>query len=145
MWKLKFPFFTLKLLGKLGITFVQLLFFPLKFTKLLLVNLALTICLFVLGVGLFWLPDVQPPLPAELGISIENSQDVTPIYRTIKTNQLGKTFQDYRAEVLQKTFIPQADYLNLAILAHETEQYETANKYLQLARFINPNRDFFTN
>ncbi|OGJ37480.1 MAG: hypothetical protein A2383_00450 [Candidatus Pacebacteria bacterium RIFOXYB1_FULL_39_46] len=143
MWKLKFPLFTLKLIGKLGLTFGQLIFFPLEITRLMVVNLLLTVCLIALGAGLIWLPNAQPQHAVKLNISLENSQEIVPVYRTIKNEQLSEVFQTYRTETLKKNFIPQADYINLAILAHEAQQYEEANKYLQLARFINPNRDFF--
>ena len=145
MWQLKFPFFAFKLLGNYLRTIIHLVIFQLnlKTNKLLIANTLLTFTLLILVGFLLWLPPVQSEPAPKLAIDLNLSKETTPLYSTIKIEEKTAVFDEYREKVINKTIISQAEYINLAILAHTAGYYETANKYLQLALYINPNRDFF--
>jgi tetratricopeptide (TPR) repeat protein len=143
MWRLKFPLFALKLASNYLLTLAHLVVFQLRINKLVIANITLTALLLLLAAGLVWIPSAKPEPSPDLAINLDQSKEVIPLYRTVKTKQLVEIFEEYRQDVAAKTIVPQADYVNLAILAHAAGRYETAGEYLQLAIYINPNRDFF--
>jgi hypothetical protein len=143
MWRLKFPLFTLKLARHFGATLLSLLLLKLRIGKFALANFLLTLLLVGLSGALLWLPTSPLALEPELAINLSNSQEVTPLSLTIKTADLATILSQYHTKVLDQALVPQADYVNLAILAHRAKEYELASEYLQSAQYINPNRDFF--
>jgi hypothetical protein len=119
------------------------LFFRLQISKLAAANFILTLILISLGISMLRLSPAIPPPQPESVISLTGSKEIIPFYHTIKTEELTTVFDQYRAQVLKKSLVPQADYVNLAILAQEVGQNELAQEYWQTAQNINPNRDFF--
>lgn len=143
MWRLRFPIFVVRLIGTYFFTLFHGVAFYLGLRKFALINLLLT--LVIIGLSILWsrLPNPKPePAPA-LSIDLYSSSQATPIPVLIETANASLTLEEYAQKAEQKDFHSQADYVNLAILAHMAGEFDQASMYLNLARYIDPNRDFF--
>jgi hypothetical protein len=111
--------------------------------KLLVLNVLLT--LVVVGLGVVWqqLPYPEPISPPAIDLSVENSEEIRPIYQTLNQNNLLEKLQQYEQDLAWRELISQYDYLNLAVLNHGLGNYQQTANYLDLAKQIDPNRDFF--
>ena len=140
---LKLPGFLLGLVFGNLINLLQLVFFKAGSSRLAAANLLLTIA--VIGILVAWriIPYPQPVTPPEIGLATDHSQEIAPRYFTWNEEEIQMAYTDYQTRVEQQTFNSQADYVNLAVLAHAAGEYDRANQYLELAKYLDPNRDFF--
>lgn len=144
MWRLTFPLFIVKLLAAFVLTFVQAVIFRLTLQKLPVVNVILTLAAVALGIAWQLMPSAQPRLTAPLGISVQDIPGIAPLYLTAEMAQIETLLREYEYSALQQPFIPQYRYVNLAIMAHAARQFELADQFVNLARSIDPNQDFFS-
>lgn len=143
MWRLAFPVFILRLALTYVLTLVQLVLFRLGSEPLALINTVLTVIAGGLSVILLALPTPASTIPPTLGIAIHHSQEITPVFLTVKTASLASLLEEQERSMYEKPFVSQNEFVNLAILAQEAGMYEKAQKYYTLAKNINPNKDFF--
>lgn len=144
MWRLAFPFFLMRLVGAYCFTLVRLVVFRLAADRFAVLALLLTCTASVLATTLYvWSSPVSESAHPALGIDIQRSRDVTPLFLTVKMDELEIILAEQEQGVTEKPFISQNEYLNLAILSHQAGRYEAAKQYLEMAWSINPNRDFF--
>jgi tetratricopeptide (TPR) repeat protein len=144
MWLFNFPFFALRLTGALTFTVLQLAVFHLSFKKYLFINLFLTMLVVSLAFLLWRLPNSPAPAAPALGLNIRATADLMPIPQIIEAAKIDETLQVYQQAVTAEAFVPQADYVNLAVLAQAAGKYDLAQEYLKMARTIDPNQEFFT-
>jgi hypothetical protein len=144
MWVLSFPIFALRLTGALTLTVLQLAVFHLSFKKHLFINLFLTLVVVSLAFLLWRLPNIPAPATPALGLNIRATADLMPVPQIIETAKIDEALQAYQLTVGAQVFVPQADYVNLAVLAQAASKYDLAQEYLKMARAIDPNQEFFT-
>lgn len=141
---LALPFFTLRLATQLVFTVIGATLFQLGSKKLWIINGILTLVAAAL-IGLFIiLPPANKPPATTLTIPIEQAS-MKPVYLSVKTSELSSLLQQYEYATSQQAFIPQYQYINLAILAAATGQSERALQFMELARYIDPNQEIFRN
>ncbi|HCR80943.1 MAG: hypothetical protein UY47_C0003G0016 [Parcubacteria group bacterium GW2011_GWB1_49_7] len=143
MWRLRFPFFLLRLITTYLHTLSHATIFSLGLKRITFINIVLT--LIILALSAWWqlLPNPQPQPTPKLPLNLSASDEVAPVPVTIETTKLPLTVQEYLQTSQSHDFHSQAEYLNLAILAQANQEYEKASQYLNLALYIDPNRDFF--
>lgn len=143
MWRLSFPVFILKLALTYIATLVELVLFRLAAEPLALINTALTFIAAGLIAGLLLLPPPANPTTPDLGINVQQSREITPVFLTVKTSDLPALLEEQERAMQEKPFLSQNDFVNVAVLAQEAGNFEKAQRYYKLARSINPNKDFF--
>jgi hypothetical protein len=144
MWRLSFPVFIVRLAFTYAATLIQLILFRLAAEPLALINTVLTLIAGNLIAALLLLPPPANPTTPELGIAVQQSHEITPVFLTVKTSDLAGILERQENLAHEKPFLSQNDFVNLAVLAQEAGNFEKAQQYYKLARNINPNKDFFT-
>lgn len=144
MWRLQFPFFALKIITASLLTVLELAVFRVTAKRIVALNIFLTALIAVLCWLWLQMPDAKPAVSFELGISLRATPETIPVPVSLETLSLQETLQEYGQLIDEKNFVSQADYINGAILADTAQQYQLADTYLRLARYIDPNREFFT-
>jgi len=140
---LTLPIFIARLAWHNWLNFVQLAVFHLSNSKLATANLLLTLAAIALGLAWVLLPYPQPIAPPKIQLAIESDSEIEPRYFTWDTAEVSQQFSQYQTRIAQQDFVSQAEYVNAAMLAHAAGKYKLAEEYLELARYIDPNRDFF--
>jgi len=140
---LKLPFFVISLVWQNFANLIQLIVFKFSISKLVVINILLT--LVIIGLSYVWtsLPYPKSISPPAIGLNTENSQEASPTYFTWNQDEVVVELEKYQDKALKQDFISQTDYINLAVLTHAAGKYEQANEYLELAKHIDSNRDFF--
>lgn len=143
MWRLVFPWFFLKLIAVNVWTLIQASLFRLTDNKIVTANILLTAVGMILVLFLWKLPSPTTPLGLSSKIDLSKNEEFETTTLTIEAKELKQTLLEYEQAVREKNFIPQADYVNLALLAQLAGEAEKASQYLKLAKSIDPNQGFF--
>jgi len=143
MWRLHFPLLAIRLVGNLILTLAQAAAFSLGLKRFTFINLLLSFLIVALSLLWWKLPTPKPQPTPELPIALHASTQVKPLPTLIEMAQTPIILTEYTHMSALRDFRPQSDYVNLAILAHTAGDYEKTGMYLNLARYIDPNRDFF--
>lgn len=143
MWRLKFPIFITRLALIYARTLFQLILFKLGISKIAASNFLLTLVIAGLAVLLWKMPAAKPPINENLPIDIRLTPEISPVSISLETKALPTEFDLYWQKTQQAGFISQAEYLNLAVLAHSAGKIDQANQLLELSRYIDPNQTFF--